>query len=126
MLRAARAEGEAPVGAAPGAPGELERRLAELRARARRARAGGDLRLALRLSFQALLLALGGRGDLEFRPTWTNRELLRRGKPSRAALALLDGLVRELEPKEFGRDQVRESDLDRLEALLERARAGAS
>lgn len=104
---------------APAAPGvDLRVRLSELAGLARAARADGDLRLALRYLFLALLLALGGRGDLEFRPVWTNRELLRRGRPSGATRALLEGLVRELEPKEFGRAAVSAADVERLEALL--------
>jgi len=93
-------------------------RVQELAAAARAARAGGDLRLALRLLFQALLFALGGRGDLELHAAWTNRELLRRGKPARATRALLEPLVRELEPKEFGSAPVDAADVERLEALL--------
>ena len=93
-------------------------RVRELAAAASAARTRGDLRLALRLLFQALLLALGGRGDLELRPAWTNRELLRRGKPARATRALLEPLVRELEPKEFGSAPVDAADVERLETLL--------
>jgi hypothetical protein len=97
---------------------DARQRVRELAAAARAARDAGDLRLALRLSFQALLLALGGRGDLELSPAWTNRELLRRGKASREARALLEPLVRELEPKEFGSAPVSAADLERLQALL--------
>jgi hypothetical protein len=105
--------------AAPTAPGaDLDARLHELAGLARAARAGGDLRLALRYLFLALLLALGGRGDLEFRPVWTNRELLRRGRPSGPTRVLLEQLVRELEPKEFGRAAVSAADVERLEGLL--------
>lgn len=101
-------------------------RLAELAAAARAARARGELRLALRLHLHALLVALGGRGDLELNAAWTNRELLRRGKPSREARLLLEPLVRELEPKEFGRAPVDAADVERLAALLgpHLARAG--
>jgi hypothetical protein len=115
--RSFRARAPALAGGEPGLP-DLAARLGELRARARAARERGDLRLALRLLFQALLLALGGRGDLEVRPAWTNRELLRRGKPSPRSLALLEGLVRELEPKEFGRAAISSADLERLEGEL--------
>jgi len=107
----------------PEAPSEAELEPAErARALARAARAardGGDLRLALRLFLQAVLVALGGRGDLELRPAWTNRELLRRGNPSSAARALLAPLVRELEPMEFGHAPVGAADVRRLEALLD-------
>jgi len=104
--------------ALPAAGTSLQARLAALAAAARDARARGDLRLALRYLFLALLLALGGRGDLEFRPMWTNRELLRRGHASGETRALLESLVRELEPKEFGRAAVSAADVERLERLL--------
>lgn len=102
---------------APGVAPEL--RAARLCDEAGRARAAGDLRLALRLLFEALIVAMDGRGDLEFRPAWTNRELVRRGRHTPAASALLEELVRELEPKEFGRERITEADLARLSALLE-------
>ena len=92
-------------------------RLAQLRREAREARTAGDLRLALRKQFFALVLGLGTRGDLEFRAAWTNRELLRRGRPSPEIAALLEPLVVEFERKEFGNEPVDERDLDRLEAL---------
>lgn len=106
----------------------VRERLGALAAAARAARERGDLRLALRLAFHALLLALGGRGDLALNAAWTNRELLRRGKPSHAARALLEPLVRELEPKEFGCAAVSAADVERLEALLapHLARAGGA
>jgi hypothetical protein len=93
-------------------------RVRELAARARQARADGDLRLAVRSYLEALLLALSGRGDFELRPSWTNRELLARGKLVRAVRELLEPLVRELEPKEFGRAHIEARDLERLEVLL--------
>jgi len=118
-LRVRRAELEVEPRAVPV---DLEARLVELLARAQEARERGDLRLALRHLFLALFLALGGRGDLDYRDAWTNRELLRRGKPSRATRALLEPLVRELEAKEFGRAAVSAADVDRLEALLSEER----
>lgn len=93
-------------------------RLAELARAARAARERGELRIALRLHLHALLVSLGGRGDLELNAAWTNRELLRRGKPTREARALLEPLVRELEPKEFGRAEVDAADVERLAAVL--------
>lgn len=113
-----RADAEAPRVEGTAASEDVRARVRALADAARAARAAGDLRLALRLTFQALLLALGGRGDLELRPAWTQRELLRRGSPSREARALLEPLVRELEPKEFGRAAVLPSDVERLEHLL--------
>jgi hypothetical protein len=104
--------------AADGGDAGPETRVAALLARARAARAAGDLRLALRHYLVAVLQAFGGSGELEYRPTWTHRELLRRGRPSAEARALLETLVGELEAKEFGRAGVEPSDLDRLEELL--------
>jgi hypothetical protein len=104
--------------AAAATEADTRARLTELAAAAREARARGDLRAALRHALHALLVALGGRGDLMLEPAWTNRELVSRGRPSRAARELLEPLVRELEPKEFGRAEVAAADLERLEALL--------
>ena len=104
----------------------IHERIAGLLERARTARAAGDARLALRLYFLALLLALGGRGDLVFRDSWTNREHLRRGKPSRRARTVLEPLVRELEAKDFGDRPIGEADLERLETLVARHHGGAA
>ena len=106
-------------GGAAGGP-TVEERVRALLAQAREARAQGDARLALRTLFFALFLGLGERGDLSYHEAWTNRELLRRGKPSPRARELLTPLVDELEPKEFGRQGVTEADLDRLETLCAR------
>jgi len=113
-----RAPGLEEEGTAAAEARSARERVRELVTAARAARAAGDLRLGLRLLFQALLFALGGRGDLELCAAWTNRELLRRGKTSREMRALLEPLVRELEPKEFGSAPVSAADLERLEALL--------
>lgn len=94
-------------------------RAATLRHQARAARDAGDLRLALRLSFWALVVGLGARGDLTYRDAWTNRELLRRGRAPRALVTLLEPLVDELEAKDFGREPTRLEDVQRLEALCE-------
>lgn len=113
--------GGAPATVEVAADGSRERlgpRLCDLASASRRARAAGDARLALRLLFEAVLLALGGSGDLELCATWTNRELVRRGRHAPEARALLEQLVRELEPKEFGRAAIEPGDLARLEALL--------
>jgi hypothetical protein len=95
-------------------------RVAELRAAARAARARGDDALALRYLLFALVAGLGQRGDLRFRDAWTNRELVRRGEPSREARALLAPLIDELEAKEFGGAPVTPADVDRLEELCAR------
>jgi len=92
-------------------------RIAVLRREAHAARAAGDLRLALRKNLFALVLGLGSRGDLEYRDAWTNRELLFRGRPAPAMRDLLASVVADLEPKEFGREEVRAEDVERLEQL---------
>ncbi len=88
-----------------------------LRREARAARRDGDLRLALRLMLFALVVGLGARGNLRYRDAWTNRELLERGRPSKATHELLFPLVREFEAKDFGREPTSEEDLDRLDEL---------
>jgi len=118
LWRDLRAPADAGDGAAGPQAAQAPDRVRVLADAARSARAAGDLRGALRLLLHALLVALGGRGDLELNAAWTNREILRRGRASREARALLEPLVRELEPKEYGRAPIAPSDLERLEALL--------
>ncbi len=115
---ARRAAAEAPAA-------DVRRRVAELRAEAARARAAGDLRLALRLLLFALVVGLGERGDLRYREAWTNRELLERGRPRPAVDALLRPLVVELEAKEFGNEPTVSADVERLETLCARWLDGA-
>ncbi len=114
IARRLRAAEEEPTGPS------VSERVAALREEARAARERGELALALRKHFHALVLGLGGRGALEFRAAWTNRELLRRGRPTGDALAILSPLVSELEAKEYGGEPTDERDLDRLEVLCER------
>ncbi len=107
----------------------IPRRAQELRLRARSARAQGDLSLALRLTFFALVVGLGRRGDLDYRDAWTNRELLARGHPAADVSSLLGPLVDELDRKMFGSGETTEADVDRLEALCTRwlgSREGAA
>ena len=92
-------------------------RLAELRRRALQAREQGDLALALRLHFFALLVGLGRRGGLEYRDAWTARELLARGRPTAEVAETLAPLVREIDERTFGRTPVVPADVDALEAL---------
>jgi hypothetical protein len=94
-------------------------RVSRLRREAAAARAAGDLRLALRKNLFALILGLGGRGELEYRDAWTNRELLFRGKPAPEMREMLASVVTELEAKEFGHEQVFPGDVNRLEELCE-------
>ena len=103
----------------------VKERVAELFAEAREARGRGDRRLALRLYCFALVAGLGASGDVSYRPAWTNRELLRRGQPKADARRLLEELISELEPKEYGRDEVTEGDLEHLEGLC-RSHLGAA
>jgi hypothetical protein len=99
---------------------EASQQVRELRRRAGEARQAGDLRLALRLTFFALVVGLGRRGTLEYRDAWTNRELLARGRPSPDVSTLLAPLVDELDRKMFGRDETTAADLERLESLCSR------
>jgi len=118
-----------PAGGA-GAPLDVGARLAELRARAAAARRAGDLRLALRLSFFALLVALSRRGDLELREAWTHREMLARGRTSARARAALEPWLGELDAKLFGPRDVTADDLEWFDGLsarlLEREAGGAA
>ncbi|MEM7309897.1 MAG: hypothetical protein AAF682_24695 [Planctomycetota bacterium] len=95
-------------------------RVSELRSLAAAARRDGDDALALRYLLFALVVGLGQRGDLRYRDSWTNRELMERGEPSKDVRALLSPLIAELEAKEFGREPVLPADVERLEALCER------
>jgi hypothetical protein len=103
--------------------GEVERehrrrdRARELRARARAAEQRGDLLFALRLGFMALLVELDETGEIEFRPTWTDRELLLRGSREARVAAPLAGLIDDLEPKFFGERPITAGDLRRVEDL---------
>jgi hypothetical protein len=105
---------------------DLAARVEALRREARAARERGELALALRRYLHALVLGMGGRGALEFREAWTNRELLARGRPSAEALAALGPVVGELEAKEYGGRDATAEDVDRLEALCERFLAGGA
>lgn len=94
-------------------------RARELVEKARKARELGDKKKALRLYLSAILVRSGQKGGLIYRSSWTNRELLRRGEPEGRLRDVLEPLVLELEPKEFGRESIGAFDLDRLETLWE-------
>ena len=94
-----------------------EQRVADLRRRARDAERRGELVLALRLYFFALVVGLGEVGVLEYRDAWTNRELLERGRPSSAVRARLAPLVQALDRKSFGGDEVSLEDVRDLERI---------
>lgn len=118
LWRATRARrGAAASRPATATPPALGARAAAALAAARAARAAGDAREALRQYGLALVLALGAEHALEFRAAWTERELLRRGRPEPDARALVEGLLGELEAKRFGRAAVAEADLERLDLL---------
>ena len=93
------------------------RRVADLLARAREADARGDLALALRLYFTALVVGLGESGGLEYRDAWTNRELLERGAPRPEIERILRPLVPDLDRKSFGAEPVAPEDTARLARL---------
>ena len=112
-------------GAAPLGIESRAHRVAWLRAEARRANERGEHVLALRLEFTALVCGLGERGDLEYRDSFTNRELLERGRPGREAEALLRPLVPELDQKSFGGEPASHADFVRMSALCDRL-VGAS
>ena len=123
LLRLARHLRSLAVEVDPGASVEADRvaeRVAELLASARAASAAGDRVLALRHYFFALVVGLGRRGELEYRDTWTNRELLERGQPTAEISALLTPLVGDLDAKGFGAVPTSEADVAYLEDLCSR------
>jgi len=113
-VRRARGHAEAPSSVAP------TDRVLELRRLAREARARGELALALRLSFAALLLGLGRCGGLEYRDAWTARELLARGRPEPEVARALESMVEHVDARTFGRTPVSAEDLDQVEELSAR------
>jgi hypothetical protein len=108
------------AGGAPGLEAERRARVDELRARARAAEAAGDLTLALRLHFFALVVGLGQRGQLVYSDAFTNRELLERGAPRPEVLHLLRPLVDELDEHSFGRRPTDAGEVARFAGLCER------
>jgi hypothetical protein len=100
-------------------------RVAELLASARAARANGDVVLALRLHFWALVIGLSERGDLEYRDAWTNRELVERGHPRPEVARILAALVPDLDAKSFGHAPASDADVEQL-AQLCREHLGAA
>lgn len=120
--RAGRWRGRDPRGVEPSEAVRV--RVAELRARARAAELDGDLVLALRTHLFALVVGLGEVGDLEFRPTWTDRELLQRGHPEPRVRQWLGGLLDDLDPKTFGHRAVSVEDVRRLDGLSAKVLSG--
>jgi hypothetical protein len=101
-------------------------RAAVLRIQAAEARTAGDLGLALRLEVAALVVGLGEHGDLEYRPAWTLRELLRRGKPREPLASSLLELIDEVEPLCFSGVEVEEEQYLRISDYVERQLAVGS
>jgi hypothetical protein len=116
-LRVRRARTSSPTPESPAI--SRAQRVSALRSAARAADARGEHVLALRLEFTALVVGLGERGDLEYRESFTNRELLERGKPGRHAESLLRPLVPELDRKSFGGEAATHADFARLAALCD-------
>ncbi len=101
-------------------PGEhRRRRVAEALEAAVAAREAGDLRLALRHYWSALVTGLGRGKAVAWRPAWTCREMLARSRPGSSAVRLLGELLPEVERLEFGRDPVTAGDVRRLAALCD-------
>lgn len=96
---------------------QIRNRVAELRAEAAEARQRGELVLALRLYFFALVVGLGEQGELAYNDAWTNRELLERGQPTSKVARSLRPLVGELDSMSFGDRRVTDVEVDRFEGL---------
>lgn len=92
-------------------------RAAEWLARARAARQRGDLATALRCYFTALVVGLSEQGRLEYRDSWTYRELLERGAPRGDVRGVLAPLVPRLDAVSFGRATPELDEVERLDAL---------
>jgi len=88
--------------------------VAALRGEAAAAAERGDFVLALRFYLFALVVGLGEHGDLEYRSSWTNRELIERGNPQPEIKLELTRLFDELDPLIFGRRGVGQADVERL------------
>jgi hypothetical protein len=91
---------------------------------AREAADRGDHVAALRLLFRTLVVGLSERGELAYRDSWPNRELLERGAPKRDVLPILAPLVPRLDAQSFGREPAGPDDVARLTAVCDRLRAG--
>ena len=98
---------------------ELERRVSLLRRTAREAESRGEWRLALRLHFFAAVVGLGDQGTLDYRDSWTHRELLERGRPSDPVRARLTPLLVELDEFSFGQRPVGPGDVQRFSLLCD-------
>lgn len=93
------------------------RRIQELLEEAATADSQGDLRLALRLYFQALVVGLGESGELDYRAAWTLREIMERGQPRPNVRRLLEEVLAQVEPRSFGATPTDRGDVDQLRDL---------
>lgn len=121
LLRAARRDSPSVVSVAA----QRAARAAQLLAQAREAAQRGDLTLAARDYFWALVVGLSERGAIEYRDSWTFREALERGAPAAEITALLTPLVPKLDALSFGHAPVLAGDVEELASLCDRWLAGA-
>ena len=119
LVRIALGARERSAGASAAPSLSVRDRVRDLRLQARAALRDEDERRALRLLLFALVIGLGERGDLRFRDSWTNREILWRGHPRPEVRATLELVVGEMEAKEYGGEPVSRADVERLDALCE-------
>jgi hypothetical protein len=94
-------------------------RIGDLRRQAQDAEAQGDLTLALRLYFFALVIGLGQKGELEYNDAWTNRELLERGQTAADVAKNLKPLVGALNEHSFGERRTEPHEVRRFAELCE-------
>lgn len=94
-------------------------RMHDLRLQAESAEAEGDLTLALRLYFFALVIGLGQKGELEYNDAWTNRELLERGQTDPEVARTLKPLVGALNEHSFGERRTEPHEVRRFAELCE-------
>jgi len=86
---------------------------------AARYRAEGDLPLALRHYWMALVVGLGRGKAVAYRPAWTCREMLARSKQGTAEYELLHELLPRIERLEFGKVPIAVADVDELAAICD-------
>lgn len=81
------------------------------------ARQAGQLNLALRAYWSALVTGVGRGDDLVFRTSWTCREMLARSPIEASDVQLVAGLLEHVERLEFGDEVICTGDVDELAAL---------
>lgn len=85
----------------------------------REAHRAGDLALALRAFWAALVTGLGRGDELVFRPAWTCREMLARSPGDGPDAQLLGRLLERVERLEFGDQHIEASDVEQLASLCD-------